>query len=84
MIQVSVQRRDNDFVMLMLKVSELLRQKPRVVIVYQCDSSHDRCIRGPNRSPNKLVPDKVAKCLGSVIVAFFRDELVKAVEQIRV
>ena len=79
-IQMGMQRRDDNFVMFMLQVGQFFGEKPRVMVIDQSHGCHDRSRRGPDCSPHKPVPDEVAEGLGSVVVAFFRDEFVKAIE----
>ncbi len=82
-IQMGMQRRNDNFVMFMLQIGQFFRQKASVVIIDQRNGPHYRSLRGHNRSPNKPVPDQIPECLRAVIVAFFRDEPVKPIEQIR-
>lgn len=79
-VEMGVQGRDNDFVVFVLKISELLGKKPSVVVIDQRNCPDDRSFRGHHRSSNKSVPDQVTKSLRPVFVALFRDEPVKAIE----
>lgn len=82
-VEMGMERRDNTFVVFMLKISELLGKKPSVVVIDQRYGSDDRSLRGHNCGSNKLVSDQVTKSLGSVVIALFSNELVKPIEQIR-
>ncbi|HLV85870.1 MAG TPA: hypothetical protein VKV39_02765 [Candidatus Sulfotelmatobacter sp.] len=79
-IQVSMERRDNNLVMFMLKVRKLLREKPGVMVVDQCYGSHDGSLRGDDCAPHESISNQVSECLGSIVVAFLSDELVKTIE----
>ena len=79
-IEMGMERRDHHFVMFMLKVGKFFGQKPGVMVIDQSDGSNHWSPRGNDCSPNKLIAHQIAKRLGSVVVAFFSDELVKAIE----
>ncbi len=80
MIQMGMERRDDDFVMFMLKVSQFFREKTSVMVIDQRHGSHDWSLRRDDRRPHKTVPNQVPERFRSVVVAFFSDELIKAIE----
>jgi len=79
-IEMGMERRDNHFVMLMLKIGEFFREKTGVMVVDQRHGSHHWGSSGHDRGSYKLVADQVPKRFGSIVVAFSSDEFVKAVE----
>ena len=79
-IQVSVQGGDNDFVMLMLKIGELLWEKASMMVINQGYGSYNRGLRCYNRGADESIPDQVPERLGPVVIPFFGNEPVKAIE----
>ncbi|HXX99354.1 MAG TPA: hypothetical protein VEI54_00445 [Candidatus Limnocylindrales bacterium] len=79
-IEMGMQRRDDNFMMFVLQVGQFFGEKPRVMVIDQSHGCHDWSSRGHDCSPHKPVPDQVAEGLGSVVVAFSRDEIVKPIE----
>lgn len=76
-IQVGVQRRDDYFVVFMLKVGQFFREEANVMVIDQRHGSHDGGLRCHDRRPHQPIPDQVPERLGTVVVAFFSNELVK-------
>jgi len=79
-IEMGMERRDDHFVMFMLKVGQFFGEKPSVMVIDQRDGSHDRSPGGHDCRPHKPIAYQIAERLGSVVVALFSDELVKAIE----
>jgi len=79
-IQMGVQRRDHEFVMFMLQISEFFGEKASVVVVDQGDGSHHRSFRSHHRGSNQLVPDQVTERFRPVLVAFIRNELIETLQ----
>jgi hypothetical protein len=79
-IEMGMERRNDNFVMFMLKVGEFFREKASVMVIDQRHGSHNRSRWGYDRSPHKPVPYQVAESLGPIVVAFFSDEFVKPIE----
>ena len=81
---MGVQGGDDDFMLLVLKISEFFGEKPGVMVIEQSYGSDDERFRSYNRRSHKPIAYQIPKRLGSVVIAFFSDELVKAIEEIRV
>jgi len=50
------------------------------MVINQGHSSHDRSLGRHNRRSHQPVPNQVPERLGSVIVTFIGDELIKTIE----
>ena len=68
MIQMSVQRGNYDFMMVMLNVGEFLRQQPLMVVVNQGDGADNQRVRCYHRRPDQTIANQVAKGLRTGLV----------------
>jgi hypothetical protein len=79
-----MERGNNDFVVLMLQISQLFRKQARVVVVDESDRADDQGV-GPDYSgADKPVSNQVAEGLGAILVSLLGDERVETSQQIRV
>jgi len=79
-IEMRMEGRYDHVMMFMLKIGQFFGEKASVMVVDQRHASYDGSIRRHDGRAHKPIPDQVAECLGSVVVAFFSDELVKTLE----
>jgi hypothetical protein len=77
---MGVQGRDDAFVMLVLKISQFLWEQACVMVINRGYSSHDPSLGRNHRRSYQPVPDQAPEHLGSVIVTFIGDELIKTIE----
>jgi hypothetical protein len=79
-IEMRVKRRDDHFMMFVLKVGELFREKASVMVIDQRYCPDDWSPGGDNCTFHEPVPNQVAECFGSVLITLFNDELVKTIQ----
>jgi hypothetical protein len=79
-IEMGMKRRNDNFVMFMLKVGEFFGEKARVMVINQGYGSHDRRLRRHYGGAYQPVPYQVSERLGSIVVAFFSDEPIETVQ----
>ena len=73
-----MKRRDDDVMMLMLKVREFLRQEAGVMVVDKSDSAHHESIGRDHSGADQAIANEIAKSFGAVLVALLCDETVEA------
>ena len=59
-IEMAMERRDDHFMMFMLKVGQFFREEPSVMVIDQPHGSHDRSLRYHNRRSHTSIPDRIA------------------------
>lgn len=81
-IEMGVCCGDDHVVMIMLQVHQFFGKQPRVVVVDERYRSHDICFRRFDGRAHQPIANEVTECFRPVGIALFRDETVKACQQI--
>jgi len=77
-VEVGMQGRNNYFMVFVLEIGELLRQKAGVMVVNQGDRAHDERVCGDHYRADEPVANQIAKGFRAVLVALVGDEGIKA------
>ncbi len=80
MVQMRVQRGNDYFVILVLKVGKLLRQQASVMIIDKRNRAHDEGIWSNDHRADQPVTDEITKRFGAVLVALISNERIKAAQ----
>lgn len=81
-VEVGMQSRNNYFVVLVLEIGELLRQKAGVMVVDKGDRAHDERVCGDHYRAYEAITNQIAKGFRAVVVALVGDEGIKAAQQV--
>jgi len=82
MIQVDVQRREDEMKVVVLHGREPVRQKPHVMIVNQRERADDEAIRLPGSLLDERFADEVAKRFGAAGIPALVNVIVEAGEKV--
>jgi hypothetical protein len=74
--------RQHGGVVMMLEIGEFVEQRPRVVAVNKSDRTANLGFRGSRNVLDQFVPDQIAKCLRTICVAAFGEQLVELFQQV--
>ncbi len=80
MVEMGVQRGNDYFVMLVLKIGELLGQQTNVMIIDECNRAHDKCICSNDHGADEPVTNQITKRFGAVLIALVSNERIKAAQ----
>ena len=76
-VEMRVQSRNDDCMMLMLQIGKLLRQQTRVMIVDQGHRAHHKRISSDHDRTYQPVTNQIAECLRTVLIALVSYERIK-------
>jgi hypothetical protein len=77
-VEVCMQGGNDYFMILVLEIGELLRQKAGMMVVNKRDRAHDKRVCGDHHRADEPVANQIAKGFRAVLVALVRDEGIKA------